>query len=397
MAVIVSGFSLDITHQRCTKCIADSTIPGILFSPDGKCSLCDFHEKLDKIYPENEDSLSLLKQKLGKIKKQGVGKKYDCIIGISGGRDSIYLLYVVVKEFGLRPLAVHFNDGFDNPVAGENMLNAVRKLGVELRTITSDFRECKDLKIVDLKASTPLMNNGTDVGIGAALYSVAYKEGIKTILYGQSFRTEGIRPIAWAYFDGDHLRAVHKKFGKYPLRKWKPEDAGYNLGIKEMFFYSIINRIKTFAPFYYYPYNRKIAEEIIVKELDWVYPGSHYFDDLYWSLITHIHRKKFNIDFRLIEYSALIRSNQMDREEALKKIEHIDLIEDDKVINLCIKRLGISREDFDSYMALPLKNFWDYPNSYSIMRFFKYPIWLACKLGIFTQVVYEKYFGLPFR
>lgn len=395
--VTVSGFEKDISYNQCTRCIADSTIPAITFDKNRVCSLCDFHDKLAVLYPEDEKSLKTLYHKIGKIKKEGKNQKYDCVIGISGGRDSIYLLYIAVKEFGLKPLAVHFNDGFDNPVAGENMLHATRMLGVELRTITSDFRECKDLKIVDLKASTPLLNNGTDVGIGAALYSVAYKENVKTILYGQSFRTEGIRPIAWAYFDGDHLRAVHKKFGTHPLKKWQPESAGYNLGIKEMFFYSILHRIKTFAPFYYYPYDRKKAEDIIAKELNWVYPGAHYFDDLYWSLITMVHRKKFNIDFRLIAYSALIRSGQMNREAAIQSVQEKYVMEDEKIINLCIKRLGITREEFDGYLALSPKNFWDYPNSYFIMRLFKYPIWMACKLGIFTKVVYEKYFGLPFR
>lgn len=394
---IISGFVKEIDFQRCNRCISDTSIPGITFDTNGECSICKFHDHLSNIYPENENSIKVLEKKIQKIKDEGKGKKYDCIVGISGGRDSIYLLYLTVREFGLRPLAVHFNDGFDNPTAGENMLHAVRILGVDLRTITSDFRECKDLKVVDLKASTPLLNNGTDVGIGAALYSVAYKEKIKTIFYGQSFRTEGIRPIAWAYFDGDHLRALHKRFGKYPLRKWKPDDAGYNLGIKEMFYYAIICRIKTFAPFYYYPYNRKVAEEIITKELNWIYPGGHYFDDLYWSMITMIHRRKFNIDFRKIAYSALIRSGQMDRLFALNAIEQKYVMEDEKIIQLCIKRLGISKDEFKEYLAMPAKNFWDYPNSYRILRLFKYPIWIACKLGIFTSVVYEKYFTLPYK
>jgi len=383
-------------HQRCTRCIADTTVPGIRFNADGVCSLCDFHDLLCETYPENDKALVDLRIRIDKIKKAGRGKRYDCIIGISGGRDSIYLLYLAVKEWGLRPLAVHFNDGFDNPVAGENMLNAVRKLGVELRTITSDFRECKDLKIVDLQASTPLLNNGTDIGIAAALYGVAYKEGVRTILYGQSFRTEGIRPLAWAYFDGDHLRAIHKKFGKHPLRKWKPDDPGYNLGLREMLFYTL-NGIKTFAPFYHYPYVRSVAEQIIKRELDWVYPGAHYFDDLYWSLISYVHRVKFNIDFRLIAYSALIRSGQMDRDFALNTIEKPYVLEDEKVINLCIKRLGLSREQFDQYLALEPKMFWDYPNSYSIMRMLKFPVWVLTQFGFFTKVFYHKYFRLAFR
>ena len=178
---IVSGFEKNIEYQQCNVCIADTTVPAISFSKEGVCSLCTFQEKLSQLYPEDEDALIELDKRLAKIKKEGEGKKYDCVIGFSGGRDSTYLLYLAVKKWGLRPLAVHFNDGFDNPVAGENMLKAVKKLGVELRTITSDFRECKDLKIVDLKASTPLLNNGTDIGIGASLYGVAYKENIKTI------------------------------------------------------------------------------------------------------------------------------------------------------------------------------------------------------------------------
>lgn len=394
---IVSGFKKDIDYQQCNVCIADTSIPGITFDKQGGCSLCEFHHRLANIYPENEDSIAFFDKQVEAIKEKSKNQKYDCVIGLSGGRDSTYLLYMAVKVWRLRVLAVHFNDGFDNPVAGENMLKATRKLGVELRTITSDFRECKDLKIVDLKASTPLLNNGTDIGIGAALYGVAYKEKIKHIFYGQSFRTEGIRPLAWAYFDGDLLRSLHKKFGNYPLKKWHPEKPGYNLGVKEMIFYVFLNGIKTIAPFYYYPYNRVDAEKILRDELDWIYPGAHYYDDLYWSLITYVHRTKFNIDFRKIAYSALIRSGQMERTDALEAIGEKYVMEDPKVIDLCIKRLGITREEFDGYMKLSPKNFWDYSNSYSVLKLFKFPIWVLCQAGFMTKVVYEKYFGLKFR
>jgi hypothetical protein len=225
---------------------------------------------------------------------------------------------------------------------------------------------------------------------------VAYKEGLKHILYGQSFRTEGIRPLAWAYFDGDLLRALHRKFGTYPLRPWKPDDPGYHLGVKEMMFYTL-HGIKTFAPLYYYPYIRKEAETILKSELDWVYPGAHYYDDLYWSLITYVHRVKFNIDFRKIEYSALIRSKQMERGLALEKIQKPYVMEDEKVISLCIKRLGISRDEFESYLKLPPKNFWDYPNSYNLLKFFRFPIWILAQTGFITKVAYAKYFKLPFK
>ncbi len=396
--VVVSGFPKDIPYRKCKRCVCDNTVPGIEFDKNGECNLCHMHDRWEKIFPNDDRGKVALDKMLARIRKEGDGKKYDCIMGISGGRDSIYMLYIAVKEWKLRPLAVHFNDGFDNPVAGENMLKAVRKLGVELRTITSDFRECKDIKIVDLKASTPLMNNGTDVGIGASLYGVAYKEGIKNILFAQSFRTEGIRPIAWAYFDGDHLRAVHKKFGTHPLRKWKPDDPGYHLGLKEIFFYSLLHRIKVHSPLYYFPYVKADVQKLLERELNWVHPGAHYLDDLYWSLITYVHRVKFNIDFRLVEYSAFVRSKQMTREEALQKLNAPDdIMENEKVISLCIKRLGITREEFDSYMKLPPKNFWDYPNSYSLMLLAKPLVWLMTKLGFFTQVIYDKYFVIKFR
>jgi tRNA(Ile)-lysidine synthase TilS/MesJ len=395
--VIVSGFKKDIEYRQCTRCICDNTIPAIVFDEHGVCSLCHMHDRFDQAFPNDERGAATLQKKFDVIRKDGAGKKYDCVIGISGGRDSIYLLYLAVTKWKLRPLAVHFNDGFDNPVAGENMLKAVRKLGVELRTITSDFRECKDLKIVDIKASTPLLNNGTDVGIGASLYGVAYKEGIKHILFGQSFRTEGIRPLAWAYFDGDHLRGVHKIFGKQPLKKWKPDEPGFNLGVKEMFFYSVLHGIRVHSPLYNYPYIREEAGEILNRELDWVYPGAHYFDDLYWALITYIHRTKFNIYFRLIEYSALIRSGQMTREAALQKAQQPYQIEDPKVISLCIKRLGITEEEFQQMLQSPPRNWWDYPNSYKWMKLAQFPIFILTKLGIFTQVVYDKYFTIKFR
>ena len=395
--MIVSGFNKDIAYQQCTRCICDVSIPGISFNSDGVCSLCEIHDRFDQAFPNDAKGAAALEEKFNKIRNDGASGKYDCIIGISGGRDSIYLLYLAVTKWKLRPLAVHFNDGFDNPVAGENMLKAARKLGVELRTITSDFRECKDLKIVDLKASTPLLNNGTDIGIGASLYGVAYKEKVKHILFGQSFRTEGIRPLAWAYFDGDHVRAVHKQFGTYPLRKWKAEEPGFNLGIKEMFFYTVLNGIRVHSPLYNYPYIREEAGEILQQELDWLYPGAHYFDDLYWALITYIHRTKFKMNFRLIEYSALIRSGQMDRDAALQRAQQPYQIEDPKIISLCIKRLGITEAEFESYMKLPPKNWWDYPNSYKWMKLAQFPIWVLTKMGVFTQVVYDKYFTLKFK
>ncbi len=383
----------DLKYRQCVRCVMDTTVPGISFDPKGECNFCALHDKLDNAYPLTESGKKNFEQLIERIKKEGQGKKYDSIIGISGGRDSCYALYLVKKVWGLRPLAVHFNDGFGNPVAGQNMIRATRKLGVELRTITSDWRESKDLKISFLKASTPDLEEATDIGIATSFYGVAAKENLKYLLFGQSFRTEGICPLSWNYLDGKYLKAVHKQFGTVPLRKWKPEDPGFNLDVKQMAYYTIWRGIKTIPILYYVNYVRKEAEEIIKKEFDWVYPGAHYFDDLYQSLMSYVLRTKFKIDRRLFNYSALVRSGQMPREEALSRLKEVYTIEDPKIIDLCIKRLGITREEFNEYVSRPPKTFRDYPNHYELICRYKGLVKLLCNLHLLPGTAYDKYFN----
>lgn len=380
-------------YQQCTRCIMDTTVPGITFSTKGECNFCKLHDKMANEFPLGEKGQAILSKLVEKIKASGKNKKYDCVLGISGGRDSSFTLHYAKKVLGLNPIAVHFNDGFGNPVAGENMVKACRKLGVELRTITSDWRESKDLKLAFLKASTPDMEEGTDIGIATALYGVAAKENIKYVLIGQSFRTEGIAPLSWNYLDGKYLKAVHKQFGTQALRPWKPEDPGFNLDIKEMFYYSVVKGIKTCPVLYYTDYVRKDVDALLERELDWKNPGAHYFDDLYQSIMAYVNRTKFNIDRRLFNYSALVRSGQMPRQEALDRVKDIYVIEDEKVISLCIKRLGITREEFDAIVSAPPKTFRDYPNNYSLIRMLKLPIYVASKLSILPGSAYDKYFN----
>jgi N-acetyl sugar amidotransferase len=391
--VIVNGVKVDIPFQVCARCVQDSTVPGITFDDAGICNFCKLHDKLEKIFPNDMRGEAYLEKAIRKIKKKSSQNKYDCVVGISGGRDSTYTLYLAIKKWGLRPLAVHFNDGFDNPVAGENMLNACKILGVELITITSDWRESRELKIDFLKASTPDLNMGTDIGIAASLYGVAAKNNVRYILIGQSFRTEGVKPLSWSFFDGKYLKDVHNKFGKIPLRKWTPDDPGFNLGVKEMIYYSLIRGIHSLTPMYYMNYVRKDAEEIIKNELKWVYPGAHYFDDLYHSLIKYVHRVKFNIDLNMNSDSALVRSGQLERDAGLKRAHGIYVIEDEKIIELCIKRLGLTRNELDLFLELPPKTFRDYNTSYKYFKLFKYLIKILAYLDLIPRVTYDKYFN----
>ncbi len=240
------------SYRVCGRCIMDTTVPGIEFDEKGECNFCKLHDKLTAMFPLTPEGEKAFQKIVSRVRRRG-RKKYDCVVGISGGRDSIYVLYYVTKVLKLRPLAVHFNNGFGNPIAGENMVKACNKLGLELRTITSDWREAKDLKIAQFKASIPDLTLETDLGLAAALYGTAVKEGLKTIIIGQSFRTEGTCPLSWNYLDGKYLRSINKQFGERPIRPWKPADPGFNLDIFQMFYYAVWKRISVVPSLYYRP------------------------------------------------------------------------------------------------------------------------------------------------
>ncbi len=371
----------------CSVCIMDETTKEISFDLNGKCSYCYKHEALEKSFPQDNSHLKII----DKIIKDGTNKKYDCVVGLSGGRDSSYTVHLM-KKYGLRALVVHFNDGFGNPLAGENIKKIIDKTNFELRSITSDWRESKEIKISCLKASVPDIEIGTDLGIAASLYSTACKENIKYIITGTSFRTEGIAPLDWNYLDGKYLKSIQNKFGNIKIRKWHPNDAGFNLDLKEMIYYTFYKRIQMVPILYYEDYVRKNAEQILVDEYDWKNPGAHYFDDLYQSLIFYVLRTKFNIDFRKFNYSALIRSGQMERKEAMDRTKEIYSIEDKKIIDLCIKRLGLSMEEFNKILKKEKKSFRDYKTNYKFVKASKIVVYILSKLNILHPSTYYKFF-----
>ena len=379
-------------YRICTRCTVDTTVPGATFDGDGVCNFCHLHSKLEQQFPLNATGEVRKQRWLDEIRRMGRNTEFDCVLGVSGGRDSMYTLWLAMKEWGLRPLAVHFNDGFGNPTAGENMYKAASKLGVTLRTVTSDWRESKDIKLSLLKAGVPDLEVGTDIGIATALYSMAVRNNLRSVIVGQSFRTEGIAPLSWNYLDGKYLSEIHRKFGTVELRPWKAEDPGFRLGLRQIFDYTVRRRIRTYPLLYLTNYNRAEAEKIIKRDLDWVYPGAHYFDDLFQSLMHWYHRTKFGFDRRTYNYAALVRDGQMLRADAIRNLETPYCIEDPEVIELCVRRLGLSQDDFAELMKVPAMNFRDYPNSYSLIRKLRPAIWLLSRLNLVPATAYDKYF-----
>jgi len=376
-----------IKIKICSRCILDTTVPDIVFDDKGECTYCKIHDKLDKKYPlDNQTNTRLLKI-VEKIKKQGKGKKYDCIVGVSGGMDSTNVLYQAVK-LGLRPLAVHFDNGWNSELAVSNIKNATDKLGVELYTHVADWEEFKDLQVSFLKASTSDSEVPTDWVIFSVLFDTATKEGVKYILQGHSFRTEGTSPLGWTYMDGRYVKSIHKIFGKKKLTSFPI------MTLSKYLYYLFIKRVKQFRINYYLEYDQEKTLKLMEKELGWRRYGKKHFESTYTEFFqSYILPTKFNIDKRKLHYSALVRSGQMDRQEALDKIKNNPYNVKQEKIDYCVKKLGLTMKEFEEIMAKEKRSFKDYPSYYNLIKRMRIPIKIACKLGLIPDVVYGKYFG----
>ena len=209
-------------YQICKKCVMDTSDPEITFDDDGVCNHCRNYEvRKDMFVPKVSEKQLQLKSIIEYCKKNGKGKKYDCIIGISGGVDSTFVAYKV-KEFGLRPLAVHLDNGWDAELAVSNINNVLKKLGIELYTHVLDWEEFKSLQIAFLKASTPDSEIPTDHAIGALMKEFAAKEDIP-LIWGVNFSSEAVLPRSWSqgHMDWGYIKNVNSLFGNHKLKDFR--------------------------------------------------------------------------------------------------------------------------------------------------------------------------------
>lgn len=304
---------------------------------------------------------------VARIKKAGEGKPYDCVIGVSGGVDSSYLALQAVK-LGLRPLAVHFDSGWNSELAVDNIHNLVTRLGLDLYTHVVDWREMKDLQMSFFKASVANADIPTDHAFGWVAYSQARKYGIKYILSGANFASESILPTAWGYDAGDarHLTAIQKRFGKIKLRTYPVMGL-----VKRNLWYPEVRRIRTAALLNYMPYIYKDAKQTIADELGWRdYGGKHYESVFTRYFQGYYLPHKFGFDKRLAHYSSLILSDQMTRDEALELLDKTNYPEDLRKQDheFIAKKLGVSVAELEAIFERPPVDYSEYPNSESSSR-----------------------------
>jgi N-acetyl sugar amidotransferase len=370
----------------CSRCILDNTVSDIWYDKTGECKYCKIHDEMEIQHSIDENSDSSIIKTINKIKQGGKTKRYDCIVGVSGGRDSTYTL-LTAKRMGLNPLAVHFDNGWNSEISVKNIKKACDKLNVDLVTVVADWEEFKDLQISFLKASTPDADIPTDYAIYSVLYDMANKEGVRYILNGHSFRTEGTSPLSWTYMDPLYVNAVHKKFGKIKKIKSFP-----HMSFIKLQFYIWIKGIREIRLLEFVNYNKKDVDKELEEVLGWQYYGGHHHENLYTKFFQSYYLPvKFNIDKRKTELSALVRSGQISREEALNEVSSNPYKVDLNLVKYSLTKLGISEDEWQVIMNSPIKSHDDYPTYLPLIKSFKWIIKITVRLKLLPQILYLKY------
>lgn len=368
---------------QCSRCILDSNDnPNLVLDAEGVCNHCRYYEEQERLLVKTGSAgEKLMSETIAKIKSYGKGKKYDCLIGLSGGVDSSYVAYIAAQK-GLNALCVHFDNGWNSEIAVQNIHNIVNKLGFDLNTYVIDWEEFRDLQLAYLKASVIDIEVLTDHAIYGTMFKIAKENDIKYVLGGHNVVTEGVLPYHWTYDKKDYIniKAIHKQFGtkklvSFPFLDMKMKRYIRNSGVE---FINYLNWI---------PYIKSEVKKVLQDELGWKdYGGKHY--ESVWTRFYqgYILPVKFKVDKRKAHLSALICSGQITRDEALEEMKEPpydpEMLKIDKAFVL--KKLQLSEEEFNRIMATPVRSHRDFDtegslfNYYPVLRPLK-PLWRLLK------------------
>lgn len=352
----------DGSRRVCTRCVMSDTDPDISFDADGRCNHCtDYLDRLANLTYTPGVSDRELEAVVERVKAAGRGREYDCVIGVSGGIDSCYATYVV-KDRGLRPLVVHVDNGWNSDTAVKNIRNVARTLDVDYQSVVLDWEDFRDLQLAFLRASVPEIETPTDIAIPAALHRVAAEHGVRFIIMGGNYATEGILPRAWHYNAKDvrFLRAVHRRFGTRKLRSFP------TFGFVKETYYKLVRRIRLVYVLNLVPYSKTEAMRKLQDDLGWeYYGGKHYESKITGFVQSYVLPVKFGIDYRRATLSSQICAGEVTREEALEILERppFDAARVPAEKLYVAKKFGISPEELEQIMAEPPRTHRDYPNS----------------------------------
>lgn len=350
----------DRKYQQCTITVMDNIAdPDIRFDEQGICNYYYEYKEAERTNVfTGEDGKRKLQELVDKIKNDGKAKPYDCLIGLSGGVDSTYVAWLV-KDLGLRPLAVHLDNGWNSELAVKNIENIISKLNIDLFTLVINWEEFRDIQLSYLKASVVDIEIVSDHAIFATMYKLAKEKGISNIISGTNVVTEQIMPPSWLYkkMDFANLKDIHNKYGNIRLKTYPTFD------FKKHVYYSAILKLNPVSVLNYIKYDKKEVKKFIQEKLDWRdYGGKHYESIFTKFYQAYILPEKFHIDKRKAHLSTLICSGQMTRDEALHELEQPlynagDLKQDKEYV---LKKFGLTSAAFDDIMKTPRKMHTDF-------------------------------------
>lgn len=359
-------------YQICSNCVLDTSEPSLIFDEKGICQYCIRSFQFENLNPlKNSNRSALLTDKINLIKNEGKNKEYDCIIGLSGGVDSSYVAYLVKKVYGLRPLAVHLDNGWNDELAVANIEGICKKLDIDLYTYVINWNEFKDLQLSFLHACVANAEAPTDHAIFATLFNLAVKYKVKYIIDGVNSATEfqrrGTIAGGYRYDDLKQIKGIHKIFGKVPLKTYPM------LSIYKKFFLTKLLKTEQFSILNFIDFNKNKAKEFLKKELDWKEYGAKHHESLFtkWHQVVYL-PFKFKFDKRRTHLSDLILSNQIKREDAIKELQE-PALEEAKVkelVDYVKKKLSLSNEDYQKILTSAPRSYKDYPNDEFILGLF---------------------------
>lgn len=374
-----------IQKIECTRCLmSNEADPDITFDDSGLCNHCiRYDELLDSRVFNGEDAQLKLNKLVAEIKSSGKNKPYDCIIGVSGGVDSTYVAYLS-KKLGLRPLAVHFDNGWNSNLAVNNIEQTLSKLNIDLDTYVVDWEEFRDLQLSFLKASVPDCEIPTDHGIDSLLWKKANQYGIQYILSGMNFATESIGVTAWSYGHSDwtYIKDVHSKYGSQKLKTYP------HYTVFDLFYYNLFKRIKIVSVLNYIEYDKEAAQKVLENELGWKrYSGKH-FESIYTRFYQGYYLKeKFGFDKKIGHLSDLINSKQLSKEDARLMLNESDYNEEVMVQDLDYikKKFELSNSEWDDIMKSPPRTFRDFKNIYEVVQLLRRTVNRLRKLNLYPK------------
>ncbi len=349
----------DPGYRQCAITVMDNIAdPDITFDEKGVSNYYYDYQLAAKDVFTGAEGNNKLHQLAEAIKKKGAGKKYDCLIGLSGGVDSTYVAYLV-KKLGLRPLAVHLDNGWNSELAVQNIENIIRKLDIDLYTLVVNWHEFKDIQLSYLKASVVDIEVVSDHAIFATMYKLARQHHIGYIINGSNIVTEHIMPPSWLYkkMDFANLKDIHHQYGKVKLKTYP------SFGFSKHVYYSLVLKLTPVYPLNYVPYNKKEIKQLIMRELDWRDYGGKHYESLFTKFYqAYILPEKFRIDKRKAHLSTLICSGQMTKEEAVQELalplyDPVSLEED---MTYVLKKLGLTSAEFNALMKEPVRKHKDF-------------------------------------